>query len=88
MQSAVTSLVRVTGIRGQGCFHHPGHTTIGKWDPICVALVSVISVADLTLFITDVALAGHNYLIIQLYFHRITFFTDIGQMVHKVGSQW
>lgn len=84
----MTKLVRIAGIWGQSCFHNFGLTTIGKWDPICVALVSVISVAGLTVFITDVALGGNNYLIIQLHFYRITFFTEVRQMVHKIGSQW
>lgn len=58
-----------------GCFHHYGLTTIQKWDPICVALVSVISIAGLIVFITDIAMGDSNYLIFQLHFCRVTFFT-------------
>lgn len=88
MQWAWPELVRIAGIRGQSCFHQFGLTTIIEFDPVCVALVSVIGVTGLSVSITDIALAGSNYLIFQLHFSSVTFFAQVRQMVHKFGSHW
>lgn len=83
-------LVGIAGIRGQGCLNHSGHTPMSNWDQSCVALVSVVSVTGLGIIIfgTDVALAGSKHLIVQLYFCRITFFTEVSQIILEFGSQW
>lgn len=88
MQPAWLALVRIAGIRGQSCLHHFGLTTVTKFDPVCVALVSVIGVTGLSVTITDIALAGSDYLIFQLHFCSVTFFAQVRQMVHKFGSHW
>ena len=82
----------IAGIRGQSCFHHFGLTTIIEFDPVCVALVSVIGVTGLSVSITDIALAGSNYLIFQLHFSSVTFFAPEKQIYaldtpHQVLSQ-
>ena len=87
MQSAWLELVRIAGIRGQSCFHHFGLTTIIKFDPVCVALVSVIGVTGLNVSITDIALAGSNYLIFQLHFCSVTFFAPEKQ-IHTLDTPY